>query len=91
MRSTRSSSTERCMFLPGTTRSWRWTPQPARKSGRTRRILGTTLITNRGIDYWESVDGYGCSNPPFSIRNELQELDARTGRSIPTVRHQWHS
>src|SRR3984957_14199968 len=42
----------------------------------------TTLITNRGIDYWQSTDG-ADQRLLFSIRNELQELDARTGRSIP--------
>src|SRR5580692_9342544 len=42
----------------------------------------TTLITNRGFDYWESADGTD-QRLLFSIRNELQELDARTGRSIP--------
>ena len=44
----------------------------------------TTLITNRGIDYWESADR---STQPdrrllFSLGNELQELDARTGEPI---------
>jgi quinoprotein glucose dehydrogenase len=42
----------------------------------------TTLITNRGIDYWESADG-SDRRLLFSLRNQLQELDARTGRSIP--------
>jgi quinoprotein glucose dehydrogenase len=42
----------------------------------------TTLITNRGFDYWESADGTD-QRLLFSIRNELQELDAGTGRSIP--------
>jgi quinoprotein glucose dehydrogenase len=41
-----------------------------------------TLITNRGIDYWESADG-SDRRLLFSLRNELKELDARTGRSIP--------
>jgi quinoprotein glucose dehydrogenase len=41
----------------------------------------TTLITNRGIDYWESTDR-SDRRLFFSLRNELQELDARTGRSI---------
>ena len=41
----------------------------------------TTLITNRGIDYWESVDR-SDRRLLFSLSNELQELDARTGRSI---------
>ncbi len=42
----------------------------------------TTLITNRGIDYWQSADG-SDRRLIFSLLNQLQELDARTGRSIP--------
>jgi quinoprotein glucose dehydrogenase len=41
----------------------------------------TTLITNRGIDYWESADR-SDRRLLFSVRNELQELDARTGQPI---------
>src|SRR6202453_1616464 len=41
----------------------------------------TTLITNRGIDYWESTDR-SDRRLLFSLGNELQELDARTGESI---------
>jgi quinoprotein glucose dehydrogenase len=41
----------------------------------------TTLITNRGIDYWESRDR-SDRRLLFSLGNELQELDARTGDSI---------
>jgi quinoprotein glucose dehydrogenase len=41
----------------------------------------TTLITNRGIDYWESADR-SDRRLLFSLRNELQELDARTGQPI---------
>jgi quinoprotein glucose dehydrogenase len=41
----------------------------------------TTLITNRGIDYWESADR-SDRRLIFSLGNELQELDARTGESI---------
>ena len=41
----------------------------------------TTLITNRGIDYWES-DDRSDRRLLFSLRNELQELDARTGQPI---------
>jgi quinoprotein glucose dehydrogenase len=41
----------------------------------------TTLITNRGLDYWASADG-SDRRLIFSLRNELQELDARTGKSI---------
>ena len=42
----------------------------------------TTLITNRGIDYWESADR-SDRRLLFSLRNELQEVDARTGLPIP--------
>jgi quinoprotein glucose dehydrogenase len=41
----------------------------------------TTLITNRGIDYWESTDR-SDRRLLFSLSNQLQELDARTGQSI---------
>jgi quinoprotein glucose dehydrogenase len=41
----------------------------------------TTLITNRGIDYWENADR-SDRRLIFSISNGLQELDAGTGRSI---------
>jgi quinoprotein glucose dehydrogenase len=41
----------------------------------------TTLITNRGLDYWSSADG-SDRRLIFSLRNELQELDARTGKPI---------
>jgi quinoprotein glucose dehydrogenase len=41
----------------------------------------TTLITNRGTDYWESADG-SDRRLLFSLLNQLQELDARTGRQI---------
>jgi quinoprotein glucose dehydrogenase len=41
----------------------------------------TTLITNRGIDYWENADR-SDRRLIFSLRNELQELDARTGKPI---------
>jgi quinoprotein glucose dehydrogenase len=41
----------------------------------------TTLITNRGLNYWQSADG-SDRRLLFSIENELQELDARTGQRI---------
>ena len=41
----------------------------------------TTLITNRGIDYWENADR-SDRRLIFALRNELQELDARTGQQI---------
>ena len=41
----------------------------------------TTLITNRGINYWESADR-SDRRLIFSLGNELQELNARTGQSI---------
>ncbi|MGA8154587.1 MAG: PQQ-binding-like beta-propeller repeat protein [Terriglobales bacterium] len=41
----------------------------------------TTLITNRGINYWESSDRSDC-RLLFAADNFLQEIDARTGKSI---------
>ena len=41
----------------------------------------TELITNRGIDYWENVDG-SEKRLLFAVDNHLQAIDARTGRSI---------
>lgn len=41
----------------------------------------TDLITNRGIDYWENVDG-SERRLLFAVDNHLQAIDARTGRSI---------
>jgi quinoprotein glucose dehydrogenase len=41
----------------------------------------TTLITNRGLNYWQSADG-SDRRLLFSIENQLQELDARTGQRI---------
>ena len=42
---------------------------------------GTTLITNRGINYWESKDR-ADRRLLFSANHFLQALDARTGRPI---------
>ena len=41
----------------------------------------TTLITNRGINYWESKDG-SDRRLLFASNNVLQAIDARTGKSI---------
>lgn len=41
----------------------------------------TTLITNRGINYWESADR-SDRRLLFSVNNYLQAIDARTGQSI---------
>jgi quinoprotein glucose dehydrogenase len=41
----------------------------------------TTLITNRGLDYWENADR-SDRRLIFAVRNELQEIDARTGQPI---------
>ena len=43
--------------------------------------LKTTLITNRGINYWESADG-SERRLLFAVDNHLQAIDARTGQSI---------
>ena len=41
----------------------------------------TTLITNRGINYWESPDR-SDRRLLFAANNFSQEIDARTGKSI---------
>jgi quinoprotein glucose dehydrogenase len=41
----------------------------------------TALITNRGIDYWESADR-SERRLLFAADNHLQAIDARTGRTI---------
>ena len=41
----------------------------------------TTLLTNRGINYWESADGTQ-RRLLFACNNVLQAIDARTGRRI---------
>jgi quinoprotein glucose dehydrogenase len=41
----------------------------------------TRLITNRGINYWESADR-SDRRLLFACNNFLQEIDARTGKSI---------
>lgn len=43
--------------------------------------LKTTLITNRGINYWESANR-SDRRLLFAADNFLQEIDARTGQSI---------
>ncbi len=42
---------------------------------------GLTGITRRGMNYWESADGRD-RRLIFSINDYLQEIDARTGKSI---------
>ncbi len=44
---------------------------------------GLTGITSRGVNYWESDDGKD-RRLLFSINSFLQEIDARTGKSILT-------
>src|ERR1700747_716231 len=41
----------------------------------------TALITNRGIDYWESLDR-SERRLLFAVDNHLQAIDARTGQTI---------
>lgn len=41
----------------------------------------TTLMTNRGIDYWESADR-SERRLLFAADNQLQAIDARTGQTI---------
>jgi quinoprotein glucose dehydrogenase len=42
-----------------------------------------TLMTNRGLNYWQSADG-SDRRLLFSMRNQLQAIDARNGNSITT-------
>jgi quinoprotein glucose dehydrogenase len=51
---------------------WTYTPDPPAK-----------IITNRGINYWESKDR-GERRLLFSANHALQAIDARTGKPIPT-------
>ena len=44
-------------------------------------VAQATLITNRGMNYWESADR-SDRRLIFSVNNALQEIDARTGRPI---------
>ncbi|MDQ2844383.1 MAG: PQQ-binding-like beta-propeller repeat protein [Acidobacteriota bacterium] len=44
-------------------------------------VPGTKLITNRGINYWESKDGVD-RRLFFASNNFLQAIDARTGAAI---------
>jgi quinoprotein glucose dehydrogenase len=41
----------------------------------------TTLLTNRGLNYWESADG-SDRRLLFSQDNHLQAIDARTGKQL---------
>jgi len=41
----------------------------------------STLLTNRGLNYWESKDR-SDRRLIFALKNQLQEIDARTGKSI---------
>ncbi len=41
----------------------------------------TSLLTNRGLTYWQSKDG-SDARLIFAADNALQEIDARTGQSI---------
>ena len=43
----------------------------------------TTLITNRGINYWESKD-HSDRRLLFASNHRLRAIDARTGRDIPS-------
>jgi glucose dehydrogenase len=49
----------------------------------------TKLLTNRGLTYWQSKDG-SDARLIFAADNELQETDARTGKTIDTFGEQGH-
>jgi len=50
----------------------------------------TTLITNRGIDYWENA-GRSDRRLIFALRNETPGIRCPHGAADPSVRHQRHS
>ena len=56
-------------------------PRPAKKSGRTRPAPDTRIITNRGINYWESKDR-SDRRLLFASNHFLRAIDARTGKPI---------
>jgi quinoprotein glucose dehydrogenase len=47
---------------------------------------GTTLITNRGINYWESK-GRAHRHLLFASNHALRAIDARTGRLVTSFGH----
>jgi glucose dehydrogenase len=49
----------------------------------------TKLLTNRGLAYWQSKDG-SDARLIFAVDNTLQEIDARTGRSIAAFGKEGH-
>jgi quinoprotein glucose dehydrogenase len=49
----------------------------------------TPLVTNRGLSYWQSPDGKD-SRLILAVDNQLQEIDARTGKSITTFGKDGH-
>ena len=51
--------------------------------------VGSYLITNRGINYWESRDGLD-RRLLYAQDNLLQELNARTGEAISSFGRQGH-
>ena len=55
---------------------WTYTPDPP-----------ASIITNRGINYWESKDRTD-RRLLFAANHMLQAIDARTGKPIPTFRHE---
>ena len=49
----------------------------------------TQLLTNRGLTYWQSKDG-SDARLIFAADNALQEIDARTGKSIDAFGKEGH-
>ena len=49
----------------------------------------TKLLTNRGLTYWQSKDG-SDARLIFAADNALQEIDARTGKSIDAFGKEGH-
>ena len=56
-------------------------PETGQKVWVHKADLHTEIMTNRGINYWESVDGLD-RRLLFASNHFLQAIDARTGKSI---------
>ena len=86
-RSARCSPTT-CCTDSGATR-----PPSSRSTPATGKEIwvheGLNGITSKGINYWESADGKD-RRLIFAVDSFLQEIDARTGKTIPTFGDERH-
>ena len=60
---------------------WRWTLETGKEVWVHKPDPHTEIITDRGINYWESKDGRE-RRLLFASNHFLQAIDARTGKSI---------